>query len=346
MNLPELVAALPATLPELTRLGETGVDLSPALPEIVRAYRSAGKERRAAAGELLLRMVRRNWAPVDLRPFVADFAEFLCSYESEGAWPFLEALDRVAKEHPQLVADELRRRRPAFPGRCWKRLVERMRRRDAALVKDLDRPLVTVRPRHKRPASWKTVVSELPRSAAPILIAVGQYSPDPQSAQRVALFESSQCVCDRWIRSADLPALREHLAKGRTVRTGEMDAMYATAWHCAWTTDGGPFELWDREGLLAYQQGDTVLLRSGERAAMGDIAYVHAFLGEAWIERGVRLVLKDGRALTVARQEDPISLIDPTYDAINIQCEAAWTVSIARSLARILGVPVEEDDPL
>jgi hypothetical protein len=122
--------------------------------------------------------------------------------------------------------------------------------------------------------------------------------------------------------------------------------MYATGWSRAWTTDGAPFILWGRGGREVWQEGDELVLAGGRRLARAECAEVEAFLAEGWVVRGVRLHTRAGELVVLAEERDEISLVDPTYDGINLMFEAGWTVSLSRALAAALGVPATADEDL
>jgi len=203
-----------------------------------------------------------------------------------------------------------------------------------------DRP---ARDSHENPTAWEAVAAGI-TGPGPLVLAGNQYSPSP--GKRVLVFRDGTLLADRWVRASELTRLEAALAKDRRVRRGECDAMYATGWSCLWTVDGPPLEVWDPEGSLVRQEGDLLRFRNGDSCRAIDVARVHGYLEDAWVTRGVRCVLKGGASITVAEDKDSFVLVDPTYDGLNITCDAAWVVSLARALGKALGAPVQTDEPL
>lgn len=190
------------------------------------------------------------------------------------------------------------------------------------------------------------VTSAAALSGARILVATGQYAPRAGIARvGVLLLDRApprmRALLDDWLAKDDVEPLARALAThAREVRTGEWDVMFATAPALAWTSDGAPFELWSLSGpsLEADARGAT-FHPGGERVARAAIERVEAYLGDDWVERGVRIRLRAGAERPVARAHEPTAGWDPTYDGIDVSLDAGWTVALARSLASTLDVP-------
>jgi hypothetical protein len=181
--------------------------------------------------------------------------------------------------------------------------------------------------------------------ATPLLVAVGQYSPDPRVAERVGVLAVDghpKLLLDEWVVPSEIPRLTESLA----ARRGGWDVMAATDWERAWTADGAPFVLWDRKGRVAWQEGGGIRFRDGPSLAISSLRGVHAFVDADWRRRGVRLEPAAGQPLLLAQASEPLVELDPTYDAFNLICDASWAVELARSLAAAIGVPVKVDELL
>lgn len=249
----------------------------------------------------------------------------------------------AASTHPQAVSLSLFVRWTEGQGPAFRRLVGGLEALDPAIVAAARREQPEL---HPVPAA--RVLEELRAPSGPLLVVEGQTSPQPRVSIRVGVLRGAQVLFDGWIPPADLATLVEGLRLQGPVRRGEWDVMYATGWSLAWTDDGGPLEVWDRAGLLLWQEPEQAALasRDGARCRVAEVARVRAYLEQGWVVRGVRCELGDGRALPVAEQQDRISELDPTYDGLSLMCEASWARSLAAALGQALGVPVAVDPPL
>ena len=252
-----------------------------------------------------------------------------------------DLLLRAASTHPQAVSLSLFVRWTEGQGPAFRRLVAGLEALDPAIVAAARREQPEL---HPVPAA--RVLEDLRAQAGPFLVVEGQTSPQPRVSIRVGVLRGAQVLFDGWIPPADLAALVEGLRPRGPVRRGEWDVMYATGWSLAWTDDGGPLEVWDREGLLLRQEQAALASRDGARCPVAEVARVHAYLEQGWVVRGVRCELRDGGALPVAEQQDRISELDPTYDGLSLMFEASWASSLAAALGKALGVPVAVDPPL
>lgn len=180
-----------------------------------------------------------------------------------------------------------------------------------------------------------------------ILVAAGQYSPDPNACERVLVlalkWQAGAVLADGWMAAGARDALCAHLAD-LAPRQGACDAMYATAWRCAWTTDGGGFEVWDEGGRLLWHDAHGVHLR--DVTAPLDVCGVHGFVRNGWVKRGVALRLTKGGGLELMAVDEEAAVIDPTYDGLDLLTDASWVVALARAVADGLGVPVHLDAAL
>lgn len=175
----------------------------------------------------------------------------------------------------------------------------------------------------------------------PLLVAVGGFG-GPKDHDRVGVLaldpQQATLVADAWLESASVPVLVDALlAEGHVARQGGWDTMYATAHRHAWTTDGrGPFEVWSPEGLVCSVVRE-VFCAATTRLPVSAIAAVEPYVGDTWVERGVRVRTHDGALVTVARDEDHAPAIDPTYDGLMLMADVGWTHDLARALAVALG---------
>lgn len=203
---------------------------------------------------------------------------------------------------------------------------------------------------HLRPRTASEVAASVEKAMPAeggVMIAIGQYAPDPSRAQRVIVLaldgDGVRDVADAWMAVGDEEWLRVHLSAWAP-RLAATDAMYATPWKYAWTTDDGPFQLWDASGALLVQEGARFMLRSA--ATLEDVDGVHGFLAADWVERGVRLVLAGGGTIDLATTQEVSAAIDPTYDGIDLLVDACWITELTGRLARALAVPATFDEAL
>jgi hypothetical protein len=187
---------------------------------------------------------------------------------------------------------------------------------------------------------------------AKVLVATGQFTPR-EGIARVGVIALDRepprmrARFDDWLAVDDVARLAHALAEHFDVRMGAWDVMFATPAKFAWTNDGASFELWSLSGLaLEADARGAVFHPSGERIERVAIEKVEAYLGDAWVERGVRLRMRDGSERVVASAREPTASWDPTYDGIDVALDASWTVGLAKSLASSLDVPWTKHDAL
>ncbi|MBI2901564.1 MAG: hypothetical protein HYY17_15380 [Planctomycetes bacterium] len=331
----------PAAFETIRTLAERGIDMTAVFQICLYALRYKDEKTR----EWPLRFVRdaiRKRYRINLDPYTGKLVDILIERapgpEAEAA---VELLDRAAATDPEGVSTSLFIRWPDEPTPLFKRLLRRLKRRDPNIVKEARRTKPDL-----QPVSVRRILKGVRGAAGPFLVVQGQYSPSPSQSVRIGILQENKVLADAWLATADFHELVNSLAKKAAVRTGEWDVMYATGWGLAWTTDRPPFELWDSEGRLAWQEGDEFRVRAGGRCRIADLLHIEAYLEEGWVLRGVRCVLRNGDRIGLAEVRDMISTIDPTYDGINIMCEASWTVSVAGAVGAALGVPVVKDEAL
>lgn len=182
----------------------------------------------------------------------------------------------------------------------------------------------------------------------PLLVGLGQFCPWSgwERVGVLALAEAGPPVplWEGFLPKAGLDELRTRLAASGVAFPGELDFMYATAWRYAWTVPPAPCWLVDGEGTVVRTLASDVLVRTtdGRKVAIARsaIARVHADLSDDWALRTVAFECDGGERLEVAREEDPFVYFDPTYDGINLFCDTAWAVQLARALATALALPI------
>ena len=190
-----------------------------------------------------------------------------------------------------------------------------------------------------------------------LFVGYGQYSPYRDHERVMVLVVSSRdsglpmVIWDRFYPVSAISSLCEALGVyAREVWRGEFDTMYATPWSYAWTTSPGLFRLCDRQGLLVEVLDDTVALRRPDSImtiSRSDVLKVVGWLSPDWYKRGVRMDLRQGSSLDIAETEEPMAHADPTYDGIDLMCDAAWVGMLGKAMAAGLGVPyIAEDSAL
>jgi hypothetical protein len=177
-----------------------------------------------------------------------------------------------------------------------------------------------------------------------LLVAKGGFGVEKHDRIGLVTVEDAPRVLeDAYLPSRDLDELVRRLAHARPrarARRGGWNTMHATAWSFAWSDDAGPLVLLDARGRLAWVDGDRLHTRGGAPIERLAIAAVEPYVENGWVTRGVRVRLRDGAIRAIAREDDEISRLDPTYDGLNLMADTAWTHELARALSRGLGPPV------
>ncbi|MBK9265623.1 MAG: hypothetical protein IPM54_38270 [Polyangiaceae bacterium] len=183
-----------------------------------------------------------------------------------------------------------------------------------------------------------------------LLVGPGQFSPHSKHERIfiIAVDEEPTILWDRFYPEKDIGALRNALRSyARVVFEGEHDAMYATAWSFAWTCPPAPLRVYDRSGIIVAVDDDVLRLgRSDGRVAIPviDIACIEGWLSGDWVKRQVRIVTTHAEWFVVAECTEWFVMIDPTYDGIDLMCDASWVGQLGHAMAKALGVPYNSDD--
>lgn len=207
-------------------------------------------------------------------------------------------------------------------------------------------------PPWQAPLALDTALAALrSRNFARGLVATTPSSPDPAVSERILVYgftgDRLSSMLDAWIEPGDVEPLR--LAIGAD--QGRSDAMCRSPAEYVWTLGASELRLW-RKGILAGQFSAAECrvrrgrIRSWAAIPAREIVSVHGFVSPGWTERGIRLERSAGRVITVARKRSFGPLFDPTYDAIDLTCETAWLLELARAMAAATGIPVSFDADL
>lgn len=124
---------------------------------------------------------------------------------------------------------------------------------------------------------------------------------------------------------------------------GEFDTMHATPLSLAWSVGPTPALVVDHDGIVLRALDDgRVDVRGRGALARTSLARVEALLSDTWVDREVALHLATDPAETVsiARRREPVVLMDPTYDGIDLLLDGSWAPSLAQTLAAQLDLPV------
>ncbi|NDD30840.1 MAG: hypothetical protein EB084_21500 [Proteobacteria bacterium] len=180
-----------------------------------------------------------------------------------------------------------------------------------------------------------------------IMIAVGQYAPAPETSVRVLVLgrtpKGNETLADAWMIPRDTRELMA-LLRESAPRQGRCDAMYLTPWTCAWTTDDEPMEVWDEGGRLLWHFDGRLYLRAINNCVT--VREIHGFVSPDWTRRGVALALADGSTQQLIAIDEPMATLDPTYDRLDLVCDAAWVSDLAHAMARRLGAAIRIDPAL
>lgn len=188
---------------------------------------------------------------------------------------------------------------------------------------------------------------------ATLLVGRGQYSPYPQHKRVTVLVvdregQTPVVVWDRFFNEnaivAFCAALRVYAGE---VFHGEFDTMYGTPWAYAWTCPPAPLRVYDRKGLLVVIKNNAVHVRRARQWAVltqSEIARVVGWLSPDWYNREVSIEARNGERLLVAQSEEAMALADPTYDGIDLMCDASWVGRLGKAIAKGLGVPYAAND--
>jgi len=104
-----------------------------------------------------------------------------------------------------------------------------------------------------------------------------------------------------------------------------------------WVFDDAGYAIWDRTSVT-----------TGDRAALAGATRVEAFIGDDYIERGVRVLHAGGASILVV-ESDVDAEVNPTYTETDFKMsDAPWCSYCARDCARWLGCAFEDymDKPL
>jgi len=190
-----------------------------------------------------------------------------------------------------------------------------------------------------------------------LVVAKGQYSPYPHESERVFFYASDRRtgqlkhLLDSWLPPRVYQSVLDSIPGDIHVTTGSCSAMAIGRPVHVWAQQGPDLLLWKKGRLVGKFNHQSSELRTGyfgkwHSYTNDELSCSHGFLSSNWLKRGVRLCDKDGKCIVAVQTRDPIVFIDPTYDSLDLMCDASWVPDLAKSVAYATGLPVELDAPL
>ena len=130
----------------------------------------------------------------------------------------------------------------------------------------------------------------------------------------------------------DLVAL---MVESTGCRVGSVERQALPLW---WTRDGAPLRVWDEQGWLWRQRGELLERREPEGAwPAADVAGVQAYVGDDWVEQGVRLFVAGETVRVAAVHNESVKVPMLLYDGIDLSWDTSWCRVLARAMAAALG---------
>ncbi|MCP4967215.1 MAG: hypothetical protein GY926_18540, partial [bacterium] len=186
-------------------------------------------------------------------------------------------------------------------------------------------------------------------------VVIAQYSAAPEEPQRTIVFSRLgwylRTAANVWLTPNCHAELTSRLGAISQMTLGSCDAMYFTPARRVWAAIGDELHLWHWKILVARLSPREAAIR--KQAMLGWSAYpvasfssCHAYVSPTWARRGVALERMLGRRLVVAEATEPSALMDPTYDGIDLMCDASWVGDLAQAVSAVTCLPLEMDDGL
>ena len=208
---------------------------------------------------------------------------------------------------------------------------------------------------HETPKHPDAILASLrPAPQKRFVFAKAQYSPDPATIERTIIFsEVGPYLCkssDAWLSPDDYVELLSQLRNTCHVSTGSCDAMYGTTARHVWSADEGQLRLWRRRLLIATFSAQNISIRNTlvgwSDHETRSFTSCHGFVSATWRKRGVALERRLRPGITVAETSEPMALIDPTYDGIDLMCDASWVGELARAISNVTSLHLKLDNGL
>lgn len=209
--------------------------------------------------------------------------------------------------------------------------------------------------RDDSPQAPDTVFAQLrPSPQKQFVLVKGQYSPDPEKSERTIIFSMLGPylwkVADVWLSPSGHAELHSRLGGTSTIFSGSCDAMYATSARHVWAVVNQELHLWRRRILIARFSAREVVRRRGLVAwsthPIQSFTCCHGYASLTWAKRGVALERTLGRRVVIAETTELAALIDPTYDGIDLMCDAGWIGDLVRAITAVTSLPEKLDEGL
>lgn len=210
-------------------------------------------------------------------------------------------------------------------------------------------------PHKATPGSSAVLATLCARKLASVIVACGQYSPAPQSAERTLFFEESRGrlrpLLDVWLAPEAHGEILQALRGKARVATGACSALYTGKPSIVWADCGDELRLW-RHGRLAarFSPRETAVRRwlIGPWKTYSNARFIaaHGFLSPSWLHRGVRLHGANRATVPIASMLDPIVFLDPAYRERDLAFDASWVRSLAGAISDVTSIPLKLDFPL
>lgn len=184
-----------------------------------------------------------------------------------------------------------------------------------------------------------------PQAADALVFCQGQYHPKPQLSRRILIYARKPRrlipLFDGWV----VPEIVEDPGwrSSYNFLVGRCDAMYATTVHNLWFADRNEFQLYGPESGGA--PGELALQERIDRSEREKYHAVHCWVSDDWVDRGVRLEGPKTRR-EIAQISEPIAMIDPTYDSLDLSMDAAWVTDLGKDLADFLRIELKSHPDL
>lgn len=209
---------------------------------------------------------------------------------------------------------------------------------------------------HETPRQLEEILEKLREwQLEKAIVARGQYSPAPLRSERTLVYRQGTSrlakIVDAWLAPADGEAVVSVLKARCETVVGACDAMYATAPRYVWATEARALQLWHRGVLVGSFTGDQCRVRRSlfhrwHAVPCTSLASVYVFLSPTWSRRGVMLERGPHPGVLVAAKKELSAWLDPTYDGIDLICDASWAVELARAIAATTGLPLRLHEDL
>ena len=181
---------------------------------------------------------------------------------------------------------------------------------------------------------------------ASLLVASGSYRGGQRPRRRLGIFALGapvpRLLLDVWVPLEEVSEVSDRLLAIAQVVEGRWDAMFAMAWSRVWTVGASAFSLWTRSGRALWTEGEALCRAEGHPVGLDRIRAIDVVVSPDWSSFGVRAMLRDGGELALVEEKNPVAALDPTYDWINLDADTEPIRSLARSLASVLGVPLND----